>query len=443
MITFSRIANAASEADYLTREKGWSANAAVKVGASLKKAIFEIESTGLEGTSYPVILNINSDVRLSNALERYLTVPPLELMERLEQDFKRDFDRVVSLLDANKIGVRQRFRLTNAIATTLSEPELRSTAEQLGSKLDRFDLDSPGDLELDQVLPAIEIPQIYIQGLDGSGQRIAVLDGEVAEHTSVTGRVAQKTSFSKFGWGEGLGNAGEEFARNHATAVATIIAGNGKAGEDETAFIGVAPGAAIWNYKIAPSTTRGSDVVAALEAAFADGIRIVNLSWGKSDLILDGSSVWSRTVDAMFALGTLVFKSAGNSGPASGTITVPADAFNVISVGAATRDGSVLHDGTSRGPTADSRAKPEIVAPGGGMYAGTAQGDFGPVISPGTSFAAPVAAGLAALLWQGFPGATATQVREAIIYSTTANSGKLAGLISGAKAFERLKEISL
>src|SRR5690606_22194390 len=102
------------------------------------------------------------------------------------------------------------------------------------------------------------------------------LDGEIASHPALSGRVKQKRSFAKFDWGEKPEDAGEGLAQSHATAVATIIAGDGSSQDGPTRRIGLAPRAEIWNYKIAPATKRGSDVAAALEEAFRDGVRIIN-----------------------------------------------------------------------------------------------------------------------------------------------------------------------
>lgn len=137
--------------------------------------------------------------------------------------------------------------------------------------------------------------------------------------------------------------------------------------------------------------------------AYHSGARISNNSWGSpgSAGIYDADA---QTFDALVrdaqpagsAFGTtgnqemVLVVSAGNDGPGTGSINSPGSAKNVITVGAAEgvraiggTDGSGVSDTqadsandiigfSSRGPCADGRHKPEIVAPGthitGGVY---------------------------------------------------------------------------
>ena len=74
----------------------------------------------------------------------------------------------------------------------------------------------------------------------------------------------------------------------------------------------------------------------------------------------------------------------------------------VISIGATDFEGNIAGF-SSRGPTADGRTKPDVVAPGAGVWT-VKPGTLGEYTQlNGTSLATPLAAGVAALLLQAYP----------------------------------------
>jgi subtilase family protein len=139
--------------------------------------------------------------------------------------------------------------------------------------------------------------------------------------------------------------------------------------------------------------------------------------------------------------------SAGNAGPSGLTSGSPASSFGSISVGAASVAayeqivadlqfgfgiGSLFRPTnqtqtasfSSRGPHADGRRSPDVISSGDWDYGqGFASTTNGISFAGGTSFSSPNVAGIAAVLRQAFPGATARQVTNAII--STANPGLL------------------
>lgn len=99
--------------------------------------------------------------------------------------------------------------------------------------------------------------------------------------------------------------------------------------------------------------------------------------------------------------GMLVVVSAGNEGTKPWRhITAPADSPMALTVGAVNAKGTVVGF-SSRGPTSDGRIKPDICAMG--EWVAVAGSQQGVRRSSGTSFAAPIAAGLSACLWQAYP----------------------------------------
>ncbi len=159
--------------------------------------------------------------------------------------------------------------------------------------------------------------------------------------------------------------------------------------------------------------------VTALEWADSLGADIVTSSLINAGLHdfseLDGRrSLASRAASQAAARGILVCNGVGNSGPLPRTLLSPADADSMLSVGSVDATGS-LSVFSSRGPTADGRIKPEILAVGQAVVTvefGTVSGYS---IVNGTSFSTPLAAGVAALVMQNHPQWGPMQVREALM----------------------------
>jgi subtilisin family serine protease len=253
----------------------------------------------------------------------------------------------------------------------------------------------------------------------------------------------------------------------HGTHVAGIIAGNGYDSRGHRA--GMAPDAHIVSLKVLDGNGRGviSNVIAALDYAIANrtahNIRVVNLSVGapitesyKTDPLTLAAK---RAVDA----GIVVVAAAGNLGrnqngePQYGGITAPGNAPWVLTVGAAsdqgtiTRTDDVVAGYSSRGPTAiDFAAKPDLVAFGAGvvslssvgstMYAtkpgalvsGIVDPGYQPYLSlSGTSMAAPAVAGTVALMLQANPTLTPNLVKAVLEY-TAQSYPAYDGLTQGA-----------
>ncbi|MBX2973153.1 MAG: S8 family serine peptidase [Flavobacteriales bacterium] len=105
--------------------------------------------------------------------------------------------------------------------------------------------------------------------------------------------------------------------------------------------------------------------------------------------------------------------SAGNRGGDDWHyISAPADAIDVLTVGAV---GDVENHApfSSNGPSADGRVKPDVCAMGWGTTILRADTDS-ILQANGTSFAAPVVAGLVACLWQLHPERTSSQIMDAV-----------------------------
>ena len=169
------------------------------------------------------------------------------------------------------------------------------------------------------------------------------------------------------------------------------------------------------------------NLVAALEKSDSLGVNVFSVSLGYANFDneswslnkytdLDGKTTRvSRAATIAARKGMLVCVAAGNDGNNSWrTISAPADADSILTVGAVTTD-SIMGTFSSYGPSSDGRVKPEVCAVGvqatlinnrGVIYTGN-----------GTSFATPLLAGMAACLWSALPNEDAMQIRERIIRS--------------------------
>ncbi len=139
----------------------------------------------------------------------------------------------------------------------------------------------------------------------------------------------------------------------HGTHTATTAAGNrvdaSIFGTHVGRVEGMAPGARIAVYKacwLRPGDQRAScntsDLAAAIDAAVADGVDIINYSVGSS--MLQVSAPDDVALLAAAKAGVVSVVAAGNEGPNLGTIGSPAGGPWVITAAASTRDGELSRE---------------------------------------------------------------------------------------------------
>lgn len=132
----------------------------------------------------------------------------------------------------------------------------------------------------------------------------------------------------------------------------------------------------------------------------------------------------TRAADIAVSKGIVVVVSAGNDGfnSSHNTLSAPADAFNVITVGAVTT-GRQRAAFSSVGPTTDGRIKPDVMAYGVNNHtARPGAGGVGYINSNvGTSLACPMVAGVCAMVLSANPELNPLQVKD-ILRNTATNS---------------------
>jgi len=278
-------------------------------------------------------------------------------------------------------------------------------------------------------------PSPYIQVIDadeawdratGRGVTVALMDTGIAEHPDLEDSVVARKDFVNDG-------ATLLDPSGHGTFVAGLIAAHGET------FRGVAPDAKLVSLRVLDQ--RGNGTMHAVLAAFdwllqnraAMHIKVLNLSFGAPQRSSYHRELLAGVVESAWFAGVTVVAAAGNAGPHRGTITMPgADPF-VITVGSFEDQGTVeLNDDresefSSRGPTRDGFAKPDVLAPGEHIVSlrvpGTAMDRDGATISPngayarlsGTSASTAMAAGAAADVLEARRGYSPTQVKGALI----------------------------
>ena len=209
----------------------------------------------------------------------------------------------------------------------------------------------------------------------------------------------------------------------HATHVAGIAAGVHDVQAGGNTLSGVAPNAYIGNYKALTIPTPGfgldgnsAEIAAAIEAAVADGMDVINLSLGEPE-VEPSRDLVVKAIEGAAAAGVVPVIAAGNDFDefGYGSVSSPANAPSAITVAAVTSSNAIA-DFSSAGPTPLSlQMKPDVAAPGVDVISSLPanQGGLFGTLS-GTSMATPVVSAAAALLKERHPTWTVAQIKSAL-----------------------------
>lgn len=197
-------------------------------------------------------------------------------------------------------------------------------------------------------------------------------------------------------------------------------------------LIGTAPRAKYWLIRTENASVEQiyEEYAWAAGAEFADsvGADIINTSLGYSTFDvesqnhpyseLDGSKTpITKAANIAASKGMVVVVSAGNEGNDDWYyISAPADSPNVLTVGAVDKYRNKAAF-SSFGPTADGRIKPDVCAMGQAAVVASTTGLTG--TNNGTSFSAPIMAGMVACLWQAKPTLTSTEIIQLVKTSSS------------------------
>jgi serine protease AprX len=342
---------------------------------------------------------------------RLTIVDPNDLNgNRIEDSLERQKDqnlKVIVLHDGNLSGLEaaEKLNVLPASSVTLPGERLEEISKISGVK----------GIYKDQKLKVMASPSQSISrsntniikksGLDGEGVTVALIDtGADTKHQSLKDKIIVFQDF--------VNDQTEAYDDNgHGTHCASLIAGE--------EGIGIAPGAKLAVVKVMDrdGACYLSDALKALDWCLENkdryGIKIVSFSVG-GESPSDGTSLLDEACNRMVEEGLVMCVAAGNSGPEDGSIVIPGDADQVITVGAIDEKGAIF-ELSSRGSASSEDIKPDLVTLGVDVVSALAGSKDGYSSMSGTSMAVPQVSGAAALVLQAQPNLDPSDVKRILL----------------------------
>ncbi|HEU0052491.1 MAG TPA: S8 family peptidase [Longimicrobium sp.] len=239
---------------------------------------------------------------------------------------------------------------------------------------------------------------------------------------------------SERGYGNNEVEGPDALHGTHVAGIVGAVRGNG------VGIDGVAPNnVRIMVLRVVPDgDERDKDVANAIRYAADNGANVINMSFGKAHSprkdVVDAAARYAESK------GVLLVHAAGNDGADLATsgnfpnrdLQAGGKVANWIEVGASSWQGL---DSLAASFSNYGHDQVDIFAPGVSIY--STVNNFGYERNDGTSMAAPVVTGVAALLMSYFPSLTAAQVKQIILDSATRYADQAVALPGGEEGATR------
>ncbi|MFX4273453.1 S8 family serine peptidase [Propionibacteriaceae bacterium Y1685] len=353
-----------------------------------------------------------------------MSVPPSRRRTRAQRLASGRAPRLASGLTALTLGL--------AGATVPIAAPAHAAPEWSPTMCAAWESSDPG-LEVPWHMDRLGYDNLDMLGIDGSGVTIAVIDSGVNPTASA---LYEGSDITVENFAQVLDN--DQYKNKdgdvvgldcmHGSFVVGMLAAQPGV-DSRSKFRGIAPGASVIAMRALEGSTPAvsrkegqseplEPTIEAVDAAVEAGVDIINISQQGPESDPEFARAIARAVDA----GILVVAAAGNQGPGAGN-SYPAAYPGVMAVGMTTNT-DAAEPRSQSGPDMEV----SVAAPGAGVVAGVPlcvvgvdngcnerpdDGAHGAYLNQtGTSFAAPLVAGAAALVMERYPDMTAEQVKK-------------------------------
>jgi subtilisin family serine protease len=364
----------------------------------------------------------------------------------VEEDLPVNLNYLQGLETVGNVSVREATKWFNGaiVQATSSEAEslkllsyvrnvefiaTANTGGRRSKKLDIEDLTNIGSDTLFQ-FDILGVPEMRVDGFQGENMMVSVLDGGFEGLNSIPAFADLINNNNILLAYDFVSRSNNVFQySDHGTKVMSLLAANQQAPD----YVGVVPNAdyllfvtedVSYEYRIEEyrwliaaekADSVGTDIITS-----SLGYNIFDdpsMNYNKSQL--DGKTAVITMAAQMAATkGILVVTSGGNTGLSDPweTVLFPGDIIDGLAIGSITSDIS-LSTFSPRGATADGRIKPDLLAQGSATYVINSTGNI--TARNGTSYSAPLVAGLATGVWQAYPNNNVHELINALLHSST------------------------